>query len=239
MKTLAFTLFLGLALSLGAQQHFPELDNAAAAYDRELILERQTEIEKELRKIDRLIDRNARTVRNEELDIRAFQREIDYLQQKEDANIAATEELQRQIAGHDLNALEDRIERIEKEQRQLERSNERAQRSITRKRAQIEKLQNEIRVLEGDITKNNDTFDERESEKQDTRQEIVAYALVTKNERIAELQNERRSIISSRERIERRRDRSRDDIYKAESEMEALNVQRKSLMNELQQMGAQ
>jgi chromosome segregation ATPase len=239
MKTLAFTLFLGLALSLSAQQHFPELDNAAAAYDRELILERQTEIEKELRKIDRLIDRNARTVRNEELDIRAFQREIDYLQQKEDANVAATEELQRQIAGHDLNALEDRIARIEKEQRQLKRSNERAQRAITRKRAQIEKLQNEIRVLEGDISKNNDTFDERESEKQDTRQEIVAYALVTKNERIAELQNERRSIISSRERIERRRDRSRDDIYKAESEMEALNVQRKSLMNELQQMGAQ
>lgn len=239
MKTLAFTLFLGLALSLGAQQHYPELDNAAAAYDRELIRERQNDIEKELRKIDRLLDRNAKTLRNEELDIRAFQREIDYLKQKEDANVSATEELQRQIAGHDLNALEDRIDRIEKEQRQLQRQNERAQRAITRKRAQIEKLQNEIRVLEGDIVKNDDTYEQRESEKQDTREEIVAYALVTKNERIAELQNERRSLISSRERIERRRDRSRDQVYEAENEMEALKVQRKSLLQELEQMSGQ
>lgn len=69
MKTLVSTLIILLGFTgLQAQQHYPVLDNAVETADREAQQQRTKEVERELDKIERSIDRNLKVIRDRETD---------------------------------------------------------------------------------------------------------------------------------------------------------------------------
>ncbi len=237
MKTLVSTLFVFFIFtSVLAQQQYPVLENAVETADREAKLQRTKEIERELDKIERSIDRNLKVVRNREADVRSYERELSFAQEQQQRAESSANSLRAEIRGHDLDALKDEVDRLDRDQRKLERVNHKAERAIVRKKAKIERLLNEIGIMDNTIVDNGHRIEEKESEKAAAQNEIVAYGLVSKNERIRELDNERASLESKKKRIERKKGRAQDEIYASESENEAMQIQRRNLMMELDQL---
>lgn len=168
--------------------------------------------------------------------MRTYEREISFVREQQQRTEEQANELRAEIRGHDLEALQDEVDRLDRDQRKLERDNHKADRAILRKKAKIERLLNEIDMMENTIVDNGRRIEEKEVEKSAAQEEIVAYGPVSKNERIRELEDERASLENHKKRIERKKGHAQDEIYESQSENEALQIQRRNLMMELDQL---
>ncbi|WP_306643872.1 hypothetical protein [Sanyastnella coralliicola] len=232
MKTPILLCALLLSLMAGAQTQ-PASTQSLSATEREMFEERVSDIHKEIDKIDRAIMREERTMKSKDHTSKEADREISYIEKQEEENVQQTARLKAEIAGHDLEALEDKIKRVEKEQHQLERRNKRDANAIIKKKAQIEKLLGEIDMLEQRIIDGEQGIEHKEVEIEATQEEITAFALVTKNEQLEELEDDRASLKAQKNRHMRRRDKANDDIDESKRTVRALEVQRQNLMDEL------
>lgn len=233
MKAKLFTLAILALSALTVQSQSQAVSsNSLDATTKEMYQERISDISKEVEKIDRQIVREERIIRTRENVVRESARQIEYIGKQEQENVNATAQLKGEIAGHDLDALESRIKYLTRDQKSLERNNKRDANSIIRKKAQIEKLLGEITMLEERILTHEQTIIEKEEQIQETEVEITEFALVTKNDQLKELEKDRSQLQAQKNRENRRKGKAEDEIHDSETTIRALEVQRKTLIDE-------
>lgn len=226
--SLLFISFFSAANADGQTQPISQ----TSAYSAEEVKSRVSEINKELQKMDRTLLRVAREQKVKEQIVRESERELSYNRQKQQERTRRIATLKTEMSGYDLQALNDKIDRIEKEQSRLDRQKRNDAQSIVRKRAQIEKLLGEISMLETRIETNEQTIERKEEEIQDTQEVITQNGLVAKQAEIDAIDKELESLKSAENRLQRKQDQSKDSVSESENRIQALEIQRKMLLNE-------
>ncbi|MBI1266724.1 MAG: hypothetical protein GC193_04735 [Cryomorphaceae bacterium] len=226
-------LFVSIAFTVNVSgQTLPVAKSQTSAYSAEEMKSRVSEINKELQKMDRTLLRVAREQKVKEQIVRESERELSYNRQKQQERTRRIATLKTEMEGHNLQALNDKIDRIEKEKSKLDRQSRNDAQSIVRKKAQIEKLLGEISMLESRIATNEETIDRKEEEIHDTQDVITLNGLVAKQTEIDAIDKEIQSLKSAENRLQRKQDQSQDSVSESENRIQALEIQRKMLLNE-------
>lgn len=225
----AGALFFTAGLSAQTQ---PVGQTQTSAYSVEENKTRVTEINKELQKMDRTLLRVARDQNTKEQIVRESERELSYNRMKQLERSERIAYLNREMSGYDLDALNEKINRIEHEKNKLDRQSRNDAQAIVRKKAQIEKLLGEISMLESRIVTNGESMDRKEEEIQATQEVITQNGLVSKQTEIDTIEKEIEALKAAENRLQRKRDQSQDSVSESENRIKALEVQRKMLLNE-------
>ena len=226
-------LFVSVAFTVNVNgQTLPVAQSQTSAYSAEEVKSRVSEINKELQKMDRTLLRVAREQKAKEQIVRESERELSYNRQKQQERTRRIATLKTEMEGHNLQALNDKIDRIEKEKSKLDRQSRNDAQSIVRKKAQIEKLLGEISMLESRIATNEETIDRKEEEIHDTQDVITQNGLVAKQAEIDAIDKEIQALKSTENRLQRKQDQSQDSVSESENRIQALEIQRKMLLNE-------
>jgi len=226
-------LFVSVAFTVNVNgQTLPVAQSQTSVYSAEEVKSRVSEINKELQKMDRTLLRVAREQKVKEQIVRESERELSYNRQKQQERTRRIATLKTEMEGYNLQALNDKIDRIEKEKSKLDRQSRNDAQSIVRKKAQIEKLLGEISMLESRIATNEETIDRKEEEIHDTQDVITQNGLVAKQAEIDAIDKEIQALKSTENRLQRKQDQSQDSVSESENRIQALEIQRKMLLNE-------
>ncbi|MFM1931463.1 MAG: hypothetical protein RL226_766 [Bacteroidota bacterium] len=233
MKTLILLSFCTILAASSIAQQTPSIP--VGSYTSEEYKSRVSEINKELAKMDRALVREARAQRQKEQQMRDAERELEYNRLKQEEKEKHIAQLRSDMAGWDLDALEEKIARLSRERSKLDRQAKNDAQAIIRKKAQIEKLLAEIAMLEQRIDSNEQVIDQKDNEIQQTEEIITSNALVTRQAEIDQLEDDIEALKAQESRLIRKKDQSADGISEAEHRIRALEIQRKLLQEEKRQ----
>ncbi len=207
-------------------------DYASVSNEKEYQLERIDEIQKEVKKLEKNIKHSKKSLQKGDSEKRVAERQLQLLRERQDNNREMHADVLASMRGYNLEALEDKIDLLEKDHNKLGRDNARKSKSIARKRAQIEKLEQEILVLEGGIENNEDRMDIKMNEIQDTREIIVGNALESKTERLALLSKDYDKLMDEEEKMRMKIGKIDDSMIRSESELRMSESQKSYLQKE-------
>jgi len=205
---------------------------ASNTSDKQYQTERLSEIEKDVKKLDRTIRHSQKSLKKADTEKRVADRQLEMLRERQDNNREMHSDVLASMKGYNLEALEDKIDLLEKDNNKLGRDNARKSKSIARKRAQIEKLEQEILVLEGNIQNNDYRMNDKLEEIQNTREIIVKNALESKTERLSLLSKDYDKLLEEEEKMRMKIGRIEDGMIRSESELQISESQKSYLLNE-------
>lgn len=230
MKYLLIPFFAFLTMSLAAQT------TSSVSYDNAYQSERVSEINKDLKKIDREIKHTQKSLKKQDSDKRIAERELQMLRERKANNREMYADVQASMRGLNLEALEDKIDLLEKDHRKLGRDNQRKAKAIARKKAQIQKLEQEIYVLEEGIDNNEDRMEMKMNEVNSTREIIVENALESKTDRLADLSKDYDKLNKEEEKLRMKIGKMEDDMFRKEAEIQSNKSQIQILNKEKENM---
>lgn len=235
MRHLTLLAALLVSMTLQAQVTTPSTQASLSAESIELLEKRTAEIDKEIHKLERSEARNERLIQSKAEILRTAERELEYIKKAQEENVQETAYVKSQMDGLDYEALQEKIDRLEKERSKQQRKNNHAANAIVRKKAQIEKLLAEIDVLESQIDSGEDVIDEKTQEIHDTQEQITNNALEAKYEKVNELADELSSLKAKQKREEKKIANAQDAIADAESDNRSAEQRKEALLNEKKQ----
>ncbi|MCB0761905.1 MAG: hypothetical protein KDC12_10315 [Flavobacteriales bacterium] len=170
------------------------------------------EIDQDLKKADKLVSRTETSINKRQQENRDLQREIELNEKHQQANVERAAEVKNTMGGYDLEPLEDKIDRLEKDQRTLNNRNEQNEAAIIRKKARIEKLQSEIELMESQIDNNQQKMNELDAETVATQEVITSYGLVEKDAELNDLQKDLKSLKKKNEKMHQEVQKNQDEL---------------------------
>lgn len=209
---------------------------ATATMSDEMRLARLEQADSDLKKQEKIVSKLSRQNQKSEKHISNLEIEINYNEKQQADHVSQIANLKASMAGYDLEALETKIKRLDKESSKLTRNNNHNANAIVRKKAHIEKLLGEISVLENEISENEIDLARKEKETENTQDVITSNGLVDKQASIEKLDKELASLKSKNERMRVKSDRERNSIQKNQQVIHSSEGRVIQLQSEKQQL---
>lgn len=226
MKNLAILLLLSAPLFAIGQQNDADDTLVSTTSIQEV---KSTNIE--VNKLEKVVARGTKVVAKMQQENKEMRRDIDYNEKQQVENVSMTATVKESMNGYELDPLEDKIDRLEKDKRKLTTKTEQNENAIIRKKARIEKMLAEIEMMEGQIVDNDSEVVEIDEDVRETQETITTNGLVEKDKSLAELEKDLKTLKKKNQRKKTRLLRNQDQINENTEELRNAKIELQNLNN--------
>ncbi|MFT5184286.1 MAG: chromosome segregation ATPase [Flavobacteriales bacterium] len=226
MKNLAILLLLCAPIFTLSQQKVTNSKHASSTSEQE-----QKSNRLDANKLEKVVVRNTKLIAKMQQESKEMLRTIDCNEKQQVENVSETAIVKASMNGHELDPLEDQIDRLEKDKRKLNSKTEQNENAIIRKKARFEKMLAEIEMMQGQIVENDNDLVGLNDDIRYTQETITSNGLVDKDKSLLHLEKNLKSLKKKNQRQNNRLLKTQDQINKSTSDLRSTKIEIQNLNN--------